>query len=239
MRHRENRIRLIAPDIAPKSATTPKAKPPGDHIPLGGLVFTSTVEPFGRAPGPTSIPGMRISGSQPRPLANSRWRFFLTGSDHECSDYKSFNLAGSARYIGSITFRDQLDWPGAARVLAAIDFRRSECTTTNAPVKIRASVAPKLPGSMQLIQVPIIAGASYMAAISFFPSPRWSANRESQSSIFRAEAIDSTMAGGVVCEKHFRFGDLRTHEVSLPSDCTGIRGSNCIGFVGTIKADSC
>jgi hypothetical protein len=39
----------------------------------------------------------------------------------------------------------------------------------DAGCKIRASVAPKLPGAMQLIQVPIIAGASYMAAIFLLP----------------------------------------------------------------------
>ena len=33
----------------------------------------------------------------------------------------------------------------AAWLLAAANFRRSECATTNAPVKIRASVPPKLP----------------------------------------------------------------------------------------------
>jgi hypothetical protein len=46
---------------------------------------------------------------------------------YECSDYQSFSLAGSSRYVGSFTFRDQLGWPGAARVLAATNFRRSEC----------------------------------------------------------------------------------------------------------------
>jgi hypothetical protein len=91
-------------------------------------------------------------------------------SDYERSDYQSFSLAGSSRYVGSITFRDQLDWPGAARVLAATNFRRSECATTNAPIKIRASVAPKLPGAMQLMQVPMIVGASYMAASSLLLS---------------------------------------------------------------------
>ena len=40
-------------------------------------------------------------------------------SDYECPDYQSFSLARSRRYVGSFTFRDQLDWPGAARVLAA------------------------------------------------------------------------------------------------------------------------
>jgi len=92
-------------------------------------------------------------------------------SDYERSDYQSFSFAGSSRYVGSITFRDQLDWPGAARVLAATNFRRSEWATTIAPVKIRASVASKLPGAMQLIQEPMIAGASYMAAMSLFVLP--------------------------------------------------------------------
>jgi hypothetical protein len=87
-------------------------------------------------------------------------------SHDECTDYKSFSLAGSARYVGSITFREQLDWPGAARVLAATSFRRSACATISAPIKIRASVAPKLPGAKQLMQVPMIAGDSNMAAIS-------------------------------------------------------------------------
>jgi hypothetical protein len=44
------------------------------------------------------------------------------------------------------------------RILVAINFWRSECATTNAPIKIEASVAPKLPGAMQLTQVPTIAG---------------------------------------------------------------------------------
>jgi hypothetical protein len=37
------------------------------------------------------------------------------------------------------------------------------------PIKITPSVALKLPGAMQLIQVPMIAGASYMATISLLP----------------------------------------------------------------------
>jgi len=46
-----------------------------------------------------------------------------------------------------------LDWTGAAWVLTATNFGRSE----------RASVALKLPGAMQLVQVPMIVGASYLA----------------------------------------------------------------------------
>jgi hypothetical protein len=105
-----------------------------------GFVFSSTIEPFGDY---QDLPLSREDAypGKLRPPAECRWRFFLTGSDHERSGYQSFSLAGSSRYVGSITFRDQLDWPGAARVLVATDFRRSECATTNAPVKIRTSIA--------------------------------------------------------------------------------------------------
>jgi hypothetical protein len=40
-------------------------------------------------------------------------------------------------------------------------FRRSTVNVMPAPMTMRASVALKLPGAMQLIQVPMIAGASY------------------------------------------------------------------------------
>jgi hypothetical protein len=39
--------------------------------------------------------------------------------------------------------------------------RRSAVNATAAPMTMRASVAPKLPGAMQLIQVPMTTGASY------------------------------------------------------------------------------
>ena len=45
--------------------------------------------------------------------------------------------------------------------------RRSAVNAMPAPTKMRASVALKLPGAMQLRHVPMIAGASDMAAISF------------------------------------------------------------------------
>jgi len=48
--------------------------------------------------------------------------------------------------------------------------RRSAVNAIPAPMKMRANVALKLPGAMQLIQVPMIAGASNMAAISLLLS---------------------------------------------------------------------
>jgi hypothetical protein len=45
--------------------------------------------------------------------------------------------------------------------------RRSAVNAMPAPTKMRASVALKLPGAMQLKHVPMIAGASNMAAFSF------------------------------------------------------------------------
>jgi hypothetical protein len=45
---------------------------------------------------------------------------------------------------------------------------------------------------MQLIQVPMMVGASYMATISLYLLSREPTNRKSQSTIFRA--IDSTRA---------------------------------------------
>jgi hypothetical protein len=43
---------------------------------------------------------------------------------------------------------------------ARASFRRSAVSTTPTPIKTKASVALKLPGAMQLIQVPMIVGAS-------------------------------------------------------------------------------
>jgi hypothetical protein len=40
------------------------------------------------------------------------------------SRYQSIHLASSSCYVGYIAFRDQLDWTGAAWVLAAANFRR-------------------------------------------------------------------------------------------------------------------
>jgi len=48
--------------------------------------------------------------------------------------------------------------------------RRSYPTATTIPIAITASVASKLPGAMQLMQVPIIIGASYMAAFFLLPT---------------------------------------------------------------------
>jgi hypothetical protein len=70
-----------------------------------------------------------------------------------------------SRYVGGIAFRDQLDWISAAWVLAS--FRRSVVSATPTPIRTNASVALKLPGAMQLMQVPVIAGASYMVRPSF------------------------------------------------------------------------
>jgi hypothetical protein len=101
-----------------------------------------------------------------KPPAECRWRSFL-GSDYERSDYQSFGLPSSCRYVGSIAFRDQLDWIGAAWVLAGTGFRRSAVSAIPAPIRTKASVALKLPGAMQLMQVPMIAGASNMVPSSF------------------------------------------------------------------------
>jgi len=93
--------------------------------------------------------------------AECRRRLFLIGVHDERSDHQSFTLPGSGRYVGRIAFRDQLDRTGADWVLTATNFRRSEPATINAPISIRASVALKLPGAMQSMQVPMIVGASY------------------------------------------------------------------------------
>jgi hypothetical protein len=61
----------------------------------------------------------------------------------------------------------QLGCSGSYRLLAASNFRRSVCAAINAPINIKASVALKLPGAMQLMQVAIIAGASDMVRPSF------------------------------------------------------------------------
>jgi hypothetical protein len=56
---------------------------------------------------------------------------------------------------------------------------------------MKASVALKLPGGMQLMQVPMIAGASYTVRPSFEKAHLLSGSpiRKSQSSIFRACAL--------------------------------------------------
>jgi hypothetical protein len=47
------------------------------------------------------------------------------------------------------------------RARTRASFRRSTVSAMPAPITMRASVALKLAGAMQLIQVPMIAGASY------------------------------------------------------------------------------
>jgi hypothetical protein len=48
---------------------------------------------------------------------------------------------------------------------ARASFRRSAVSAIPAPMTISASVALKLPGAMQLIQVPMTDGASYMIRV--------------------------------------------------------------------------
>jgi hypothetical protein len=48
-------------------------------------------------------------------------------------------------------------------------FRRSAVSAIPTPMTISASVALKLPGAMQLIQVPMIDGASYMVRVPSTP----------------------------------------------------------------------
>jgi hypothetical protein len=63
--------------------------------------------------------------------------------------------------------------------------RRSAVNATPAPIKIRASVALKLPGAMQSIQVPMIVGASNIVRSSLCLVVRWPTIGRSQST-FRA-----------------------------------------------------
>jgi hypothetical protein len=65
----------------------------------------------------------------------------------------------------------QLGCSGSYRLLAASNFRRSVYAAINAPINIKASVALKLPGVMQLMQVPMMAGASNMARLPIIVSP--------------------------------------------------------------------
>lgn len=44
---------------------------------------------------------------------------------------------------------------------ARISLRRSATSATLAPIRMSASVALRLPGAMQLMQLPMMAGASY------------------------------------------------------------------------------
>jgi hypothetical protein len=67
--------------------------------------------------------------------------------------------------------------------LAGTCFRRSAANATQLPIKIRANVALKLPGAMQLMQLPMIVGASNMMRLSFCLSSKWAAKRRSQSTI--------------------------------------------------------
>jgi hypothetical protein len=48
--------------------------------------------------------------------------------------------------------------------------RRLYPRATTIPIAITVSVASKLPGAMQLMQVPMIIGASYMAAFFLLPT---------------------------------------------------------------------
>ena len=73
-------------------------------------------------------------------------------------------------------------------------FRRSAVSAIPTPMTISASVALKLPGAMQLIQVPMIDGASYMVFLQPI-QVKWDRTAGSQSRIFRSRSIDSTDAG--------------------------------------------
>ena len=50
-------------------------------------------------------------------------------------------------------------------------FRRSAVSAKPAPIRISASVALRLSGAMQLIQVPMIDGTSCMVPVSLEPNP--------------------------------------------------------------------
>jgi hypothetical protein len=53
------------------------------------------------------------------------------------------------------------------RNLTFASFRRSAVNAILAPMTITASVALKLPGAIQLMQVPMTDGTSYIVAVSF------------------------------------------------------------------------
>src|SRR5260370_28408195 len=55
--------------------------------------------------------------------------------------------------------------------LSAESLRRCAVNAMPAPMTMRASIALKLPGAMQLMQMPMIDGASYTDAISFVARP--------------------------------------------------------------------
>ena len=72
--------------------------------------------------------------------------------------------------------------------LSAESLRRSAVKAIPAPTRMTASVAFKLPGAMQLMQVPMIVGASNMRCLFHkeLGPFRWPKSGQSQSSIFRA-----------------------------------------------------
>jgi len=55
------------------------------------------------------------------------------------------------------------------RLFARATWRRSVCTAAKNPTTISAIVAPRLAGVIQVRQVPIRAGASYMGRFSILP----------------------------------------------------------------------
>jgi hypothetical protein len=55
--------------------------------------------------------------------------------------------------------------------LSAESLRRSTVKAMPAPTRMTASVALKFPGTMQLVQVPMIVGASYTDPVSFVARP--------------------------------------------------------------------
>jgi hypothetical protein len=65
---------------------------------------------------------------------------------------------------------------------------------------MRASVALKLPGAMQLMQVPMIAGASNMVRPFLLLSSRWPTIRESQSTIFSRARLTTGAGNAPVLE---------------------------------------
>jgi hypothetical protein len=102
-------------------------------------------------------------------------------------------LEDSATTLGfdSLLYRPPSGGPSFGPITVA--FRRSAVSAKPTPIMISASVALRLPGAMQLMQVPITDGASNMMHFPCLPHFMMGLRLLSQQSIF-SSPIDSTEA---------------------------------------------
>jgi hypothetical protein len=163
LRRHPRSLWLLNRTISPKRPGPTVAKPSGDHIPLGGFVsFEVACMIFGSQQPRGAwaevwhlwtviIPRRSITG---RLVYGRVWRrhdgrHWIYKKFFEYDKLIDWSIAFGPRLIGYLPLRTRAS------------FCRSAVNAMPAPMIISARVALRLPGAMQLIQVPMIVGASY------------------------------------------------------------------------------